>query len=191
VTGTPLGRIVRIQVQRDSVKRKGTGYDPTPILSVGEAAIGPFGVVGRHDDAWVIDVHHGAHPSGKGGGRRALSIGFTHHYEMMDRRFGVASLGCAGENVIVDVDHIIGLDDLAGTVVILTDEGEVPLTGARVATPCVEFTSFLLGRDGVAPRAEVADDLAFLDGGTRGYILDVGHLTHPMVVRLGDMVEVR
>jgi hypothetical protein len=186
-----LGPIVRLQVQRRPLKNRGHGYDPGPILAVSEAAIGPLGVVGRHDGAWVLDVHHGAHPSGRAGGRRALSIGFTHHYERLEERFGRVPLGCAGENLIVEVDGTIGPGDLAGTVVVLAEAGEVPLTGARVATPCVEFTSFLLGRDDVAPRSEVADELAFLGGGTRGYILEVKHLTHSMVVRPGDMVEVR
>jgi hypothetical protein len=188
---TPLGRIARLQVQRDTVKRKGEGYDATPILAVDEAAIGPLGIVGRHDDAWVVDVHHRAHPSGKGGGRRALSIGFTSHYDRILERFGSAPVGCAGENVIVEVDRVIGLDDLSGEVVIVSDGGEVSLTGARVATPCLEFTSFLLGRSEVAPRVEIADDVAFLDGGTRGYILDVAHLERPMRVRVGDQVMVR
>lgn len=186
-----LGPIARLQVQRDSVKSRHTGYDPAPILSVSEAAIGPLGMVGRHEDAWVIDVHHGAHPAGKGAGRRALSVGFTAHYEHMQRRFGDAPLGCAGENVIVAAEEVIGLSDLAGTIVILAEAGEVALNGARVATPCVEFTSFMLGREGVAPRHEVADDLAFLDAGTRGYILGVAHLARPMIVRVGDLVVVR
>jgi hypothetical protein len=189
--GRPLGPIVRLQVQRASLKRRREGYDPTPILPVDQAAIGPLGVVGRHGDSWIVDVHHGAHPNGRAGGRRALSIGFSHHYDRIAERFGSAPLGCAGENVIVEVAHAVRPDDLAGTVVIITAEGEVPLTGARVATPCVEFTSFLLGREGVAARAEVADDIAFLDGGTRGYILEVKHLTRPMIVQVGDMVEVR
>lgn len=191
MTETPLGPIVRLQVQRETVKRKGAGYDPGPILSVPEAAIGPFGMVGRHDGAWVIDVHHKAHPAGRAGGRRPLSIGFTSHYERMAGRFGSAPLGCAGENVIVGVDRTILPGDLAGRIVILAEDGEVSLTGARVSTPCVEFTSFLLGRDGVAPRGEVADDLAFLDGGTRGYILQVAHLEGPAIVRPGDLVVVR
>jgi hypothetical protein len=186
-----LGPIARLQVQRDSVKSRHAGYDPAPILSVAAAAIGPLGVVGRHDDAWVMDVHHGAHPAGKGGGRRALSVGFTSHYDHMERRFGAAPIGCAGENVIVAADEVIGLCDLAGTIVILAEAGEVALDGARVATPCVEFTSFMLGREGVAPRDEVADELAFLDGGTRGYILGVAHLDRPMIVRVGDLVVVR
>jgi hypothetical protein len=71
-----LGPIVRLQVQRDPLKVKGVAYDPAGILAVDEAAIGPQGIVGRHDGTWVLDTHHAAHPRSQAGGRRALSIGF-------------------------------------------------------------------------------------------------------------------
>lgn len=185
-----LGTVARLQVQTETVKRKGEGYDPTPILDVGAAAIGPYGIVGLRDGAWVVDVHSVAHPRAKGGGRRALSIGFTSHYDLMASRFGDAPLGCAGENVIVATDGIVSPSDLAGDVVVDGEHGRLVLRGARVATPCVEFTSFLLGRTGLAERTEVLDDLAFLDGGTRGYILEVSHLPRAVVVRVGDVVSV-
>lgn len=186
-----LGSIVRLQVQRDPVKARGEGYDPTPILAVDEAAIGPLGMVGRYDGAWVVDAHHGAHPRSRAGGRRALSIGFTAHYAAMADHFGSAPLGCAGENIIVETDRMIGAETLEGDLIVTTADGELRLTGARVATPCLEFTSFLLGRSEVAPRSEIAADVASLDEGVRGFILEVAHLERPVVIRVGDSVSIR
>ena len=67
---TSLGQIARIQIQRSILKFKGLRYDPTPLLEVSEAAIGPLGITGIHDGAHVMEVHHAAHPSGRGGGTR-------------------------------------------------------------------------------------------------------------------------
>jgi len=184
-----LGPIVRIQVQRNPVKSEGKGYDPGPILAVEEAVIGPPGLIGRHDHAWLVDAHHATHPASRGGGRRALSIGFSEHYARMAERFRSAPLGCAGENLIVETDRRVILADL-GSVVVRTAEGEVPLGGARVAAPCREFTSFLLGRPDVALREEIADDLAFLEDGMRGYILDLKPLEGAHRIRVGDVVVV-
>ncbi len=38
---------------------------------------------------------------------------------------------------------------------------------------------------------EQPDDVAFLDDGMRGFILDVSHLERPVTIRLGDSVTVR
>jgi hypothetical protein len=185
---TLLGPVLRLQVQRRALKTPRVGYDPTPILTVGQAAIGPDGFAGLHDGGWVLDCHHRAHPESDGTGRRALSMGFSEHYERMAARFGSAPLGCGGENVIVDCGRRIDLDDLSGSVVIHASEGDVPLTGAFVAAPCLEFTSFLLGRSDVGTQEEIGEDRAFLHEGTRGYILSVARLDRPHLVRVGDEV---
>ena len=186
-----LGSIVRIQVQRDPLKQRGVGYDPAGILAVEEAAIGPQGIVGRHEGAWVLDTHHAAHPRSQAGGRRALSIGFTGHYQRMAERFGTAAVGCAGENLIVETPDRMMPEDLAGVLLVRGPSGEFELHKARVAAPCAEFTSWIKGLDRVVPKAEQPEDLAFLDEGMRGYILDVSHLTGSMPVRVGDEVWLR
>lgn len=186
-----LGPIVRIQVQRDPLKTRGIGYDPAGILAVNEAAIGPQGIVGRHDQSWVLDTHHAAHPRSQAGGRRALSIGFTGHYDRMAQRFGAAPLGCAGENLIVKTTDRVMPPDLTGVLVVRGASGEFELHRARVAAPCAEFTSWVKRLDVVLSKAEQPEDLAFLDDGMRGYILDVAHLERPMGVRVGDEVFVR
>jgi len=178
-------------VQREPLKVKGVGYDPSGILSVDEASVDAQGMVGRHDGAWIVDTHHAAHPSAGGGGRRALSIGFAGHYDLMASRFGSARLGCGGENIILDTPGRVTTDDLAGEVVVHTPEGDVVLRSARVAAPCAEFTSWIKGLDAVVPKLDQPDDVAFLDAGTRGFILDVSLLDRPLVVRVGDRVTVQ
>lgn len=186
-----LGPIVRLQVQRDPLKARGIGYDPTAILAVEEAAIGPLGIVGRHEGAWVLDTHHAAHPRSQAGGRRALSIGFTGHYDRMAGRFGAAPLGCAGENVIVETPGRLALSDLTGALVVRSRDEEFEVRQARVAAPCAEFTSWIKGLDVVVAKHDQPEDVAFLDDGMRGYILEVTHLARPRTVRLGDEVWLR
>jgi MOSC domain-containing protein YiiM len=186
-----LGRIIRLQVQRDPLKVKGVSYDPSGILAIDEASLDAHGMIGRHADAWVVDAHHAAHPKTCAGGRRALSIGFAGHYEAMASRFGAARLGCAGENIIVDTPGRVTTDDLLGEVVVHAAEGDVILGDARVAAPCAEFTSWIKGLDMVIPKIDQPEDVAFLDNGTRGFILDVSRLDGPVFVRVGDRVSVR
>lgn len=186
-----LGPIVRLQVQCDPLKNRGFGYDPSPIAEVEEASLDGAGMVGRRDGAWMLDVHHPAHPRARAGGRRALSIGFTSHYAAIADHFGRGEVGCAGENIIVDTPGRVTQDDLAGEILVRAADGDVVLRGARVASPCAEFTSWLKGLDVVLPKQDQPDDVAFLDDGMRGYILSVDHLEGPMKVRVGDRVSVR
>jgi hypothetical protein len=188
---TLLGRIVLLQVQRQALKIDGVGYDPAPLLPCTAIALGPDGILGDHDGGWVVDVHGAGHPRSRGGGRRALSVGFTSHYRAIAARYGEVPLGVAGENLIVETDEPIRPASLAGTIVIETAQGSVELSGARVAAPCREFTSYLLGRTDVAPRGEIAADLEFLADGMRGYVFSTGHLRGWTEVRTGDRLWVR
>jgi MOSC domain-containing protein YiiM len=188
VAERPIGRLARIQVQREPLKTSGVGYDPGPILDVDRAAIGPLGIAGSHEGAWVLDVHHAAHPRVRGGGNRALSIGFAGHYRRISERFGSTPFGCGGENLIVDSDARVHLADLGETIVIRGADGDLMLRSPRVAAPCAEFTSFLKGLDVVLPQRDQADDVSFLDDGMRGYILGVDHLEASHLVAVGDEV---
>ena len=97
--GDETGPIVRLQVQKIPIKRRGEGYAPEGLLIVDRAAVDAWGMVGWHGDAWVVDAHHTAHPSRRGGGRRQLSIGFTGHYSEMERRFGNAPIGIINTDI--------------------------------------------------------------------------------------------
>lgn len=181
-----LGPIALLQVQRLPAKMPGGRYEPGVILPVKEAWVGPEGMAGLHEGAWVLDAHHAAHPARRGGPGRALSIGFTGHYRLMEQRFGTAPLGVGGENIVVQAEGRVYLKDLLGTVVIRGAGGELVLTGAKVAAPCLPFTSFLLGLDRVAERPEVAEPLEFLGEGMRGFVLGAEPGTAPRIVRPGD-----
>jgi len=186
-----LGPIVLLQVQRTPLKAPGGPYDPRPLLPVSEAAIGSEGMAGFHEGAWVLDAHHAAHPARRGGAGRAVSIGFTGHYRLMAERFGSVPLGIGGENLIVEAPGRLYLRDLLGTVLVRTSAGDLTLVGAKVAAPCLPFTSFLLGLDRVAERPEVAEPLEFLSDGMRGFVLGAPPGSAPVIIRPGDEVWVR
>jgi hypothetical protein len=186
--GELIGPIVRLQVQMDPIKVKGSGYLPHKILPVQTAAVDAWGMVGRHEGAWVVDAHHKAHPASRAGGRRPLSVGFTGHYRLMGERFESAPAGIAGENILVD-GPALALGDLGEGLVIETSNGDlVRLERPRVAAPCVEFTSFMLGLDHVAPLAEIEEPLAALHDGRRGFIVAADHDPNPIAVSVGDLV---
>src|SRR6266480_3261151 len=121
-----IGTITRLQIQRGSLKRgeKPTRvYDPTPLVSVPALSVTPEGALGASPDgadAWIVDVHHRAHPHTKNeDGLHGISLGFTAHYDAMRKHFGgKLELGCAGENIIATSDRRFGYDELAGGVAI-------------------------------------------------------------------------
>ncbi len=183
----PIGRIVRLQVHAEPLKQNGA-YVPDPLVSINRAVVGADGMLGWDGTGWIVDTHHTAHPRAKGGGKRVLSIGFTGHYAAMADRFDSAPLGVAGENIVVD-GPAVGADDIAsGLVVRRADGAEIEFRSPNPAVACTGFTSYLLNSDEVLGRDVVADHLAFLSTGTRGFILDVGHIEHPAEIAVGDEV---
>ena len=170
-----LGRIVRLQIQRSSLKtgeKPRRSYDPAPLLAVDRVAVGPDGVLGESaDGAWLVDVHHRAHPWTKNpDGVHGVSLGFTSHYGLMRERFGARiTLGCAGENIIVETTGRIAVEDLDTGVALLAPDGReiARLEVLQVAHPCRPFTGWALG--GTVEADVLKEQLQFLDGGTRGY----------------------
>ncbi|MEN8041435.1 MAG: hypothetical protein ABFR95_08020 [Actinomycetota bacterium] len=185
--GEFIGEVVRLQVQRVPIKVKGTGYLPEEILPVERASVDAWGMLGWYGGAWIVDAHNKAHPSRRGGGRRPLSVGFTGHYSAMADRFGNAPIGIAGENLIVD-GPALWLDDLGEGLVVETSDGDLLLERPRVAAPCLEFTSFMLGLDEIAPLENIEDALADLHDGRRGFIVAADHQPNPIEVSVGDKV---
>src|SRR2546423_14119510 len=104
-----LGRIVRLQIQRSSLKtgeKPRRSYDPAPLLAVDRVALGPDGVLGEEPagGARLGDVHPRAHPETKNeDGGHGGSLGFTSHSALMRERVGARiTLGCGGGNIIVE-----------------------------------------------------------------------------------------
>ena len=190
-----IGTITRLQIQRGSLKRgeKPTRvYDPTPLLSVPALNVTPEGALGASPDgadAWIVDVHHRAHPYTKNeDGLHGISLGFTAHYDAMRHHFGgTLEVGCAGENIIATSERRFGYDELAGGVAILAPDGSqrVRLKVLQVAHPCRPFTGWALGKQ-VEPE-ELKKHLQFLDGGMRGFYC-VGEGTG--TVSLGDHIAI-
>jgi hypothetical protein len=186
-----LGRIVRLQIQRSSLKtgEKPTRvYDPSPLLSVDCLALGPDGVLGQDNGgAWLVDVHHRAHPATKNeDGAHGVSLGFTSHYGEMHDRFGDRiTIGCAGENIIVETTGRVTLADVARGVTLLAGDGRelARLEVLEVARPCRPFTGWALG--GRVEPEVLKEQLQFLDGGMRGYYCRGGAAG---VVSVGDRV---
>jgi hypothetical protein len=186
----PIGTIVRLQIQRGSLKtgaKPNRRYDPAPILSVEQLQVSPDGVLGGMADAWIVDVHHRAHPATKNAdGLHGVSVGFTSHYAAMRERFGARVVpGCAGENIILETDRRFTFDDLRAGLAIVDGTGQerVRLRVLDVARPCRPFTGWALGQH-VEPEV-LRDSLKFLDQGMRGfYCLGIGSGT----VSLGDQV---
>src|SRR5260370_17109257 len=86
-----VGRIVRLQIQRSSLKtgkKPNRAYDPAPLLTVDRLALGPDGALGAGSDgSWVVDVHHLAHPRTKNeDGAHGASIALTSHYPLLPHR---------------------------------------------------------------------------------------------------------
>ena len=184
-----LGRIVRLQLQRDSLKAGPPGgrwYDPAPLLSVDALYVTADGVALDPTGA-PLDVHHARHPQSKNRrGINGVSVCFTSHYARMRERFGAhVTDGIAGENILVESDRHLTLDDFAGGLLLEGGDGRrLELTRVSVAHPCVEFSRFVLG-DRLARPALVSETLKFLDGGLRGFYAAVDGV-EPWAVRVGD-----
>jgi hypothetical protein len=171
-----IGLIKHVQLQRSSLKqgqRPQRYYDPAPLLLVERLRLAPGGVsaVGA-DDEPIIDIHHAGHPETKQRqGLNGISIGFTSHYRAMRARYGAhLNDGCAGENILIQSDHIWSIDDLGPALVIGRADGQmVALDGLIVAAPCVEFSRFAHISADPLTADQLRTTLQFLDGGMRGF----------------------
>lgn len=100
-------------------------------------------------------------------------------------------LGAAGENIVVKADGVFKTADLGDRIIIRGRDGEVALNSPRVAKPCLPFTSYMLDLPAVGTLQEIGYDLAFLDAGMRGFIVDIEEGSQPFRVRVGDEVLLR
>ena len=173
--GRLVGTVRRLQVQRSRLKpgpRGQRAYDPAPLLEVEAVEVGPRGL--RAPDG-ALDVHHADHPDSRNVQLyNGLSVLPRAHYDQLRARFGPHVVdGAAGESLLLDTVGPLREEDLAGTLLLDTDDGDpLELTGARAAPPCVEFSRWVLGRGAeTAVDDEVQDALAFLQDGRRGFYL--------------------
>lgn len=184
-----LGRIIKLQIQAEPLKATGR-YEPSHLLTAERALISEAGMLIGDENGWLVDAHHLAHPRARGGGNRALSIGFTGHYEAMAQRFDSVPVGIAGENIIVD-GPAVRMAEISGGLIIRRSSGvEIGLAEPRPAAPCRPFTSFLLGSDEVLQRETIQSELAFLSHGTRGFLVSVDHGERYEEIAVGDEVLV-
>jgi len=193
---TVIGPIIRLQIQRGPLKvgeKPNQRYTPDLIAPVETFLVTRLGITARVEQLQTFDVHHSAHPSKKNeDGRNAISVGFLSHYGDMQRRFGThLTLGCAGENILVDSDRRFRLEDLAGGLVLLDPSGQEKgrLTDLEVATPCRPFAGFA-HRYETVDAAVLKESLQFLDGGTRGFYCSLASGSEPVTVAVGDLVAV-
>ena len=133
---TEVGRIAFVQVQRSSLKkgeRPNRYYDPAPLLTVPAMLLTPRGVVGIADGRKIIDVHHADHPQSKNKNfENCISIGFTSHYRAMQKKFGAHVYdGCAGENIIIEVERQMTIDDLGDSLTIQSGDRSIRLPTHR------------------------------------------------------------
>jgi hypothetical protein len=189
-----IGPIVRLQIQRGALKvgEKGAKrYLTEPIEVFDRLRLSRDGITALEAGGEILDAHHRDHPLKKNDdGGHGVSVGFTAHYHAMEQRFGAhMTLGCAGENIIVDAPQRLAPEEAAAGFLILDRSGREKgrLVDVVVARPCKPFTGFALGNAPVAPDL-FQDSLRFLDGGMRGYYCT--WRGEPTVIEVGDVVTV-
>jgi hypothetical protein len=188
---TELGRVVRLQVQTQSLKRGERPrrvYDPAPLREVARMRLTPRGAAGlTARGETVLDVHHVDHPASQSAPGREVSFGFTSHYRQMRDRYGPhVATGCAGENILLESERTYSLEDFAGGLeFVRAGSGErVRLDEVSVAAPGVEFSRFSLSDPQASPQ-DLKPVLQFLDGGTRGYCFTPGS---DFILSAGDLL---
>ena len=186
---TPLGKIVRLQIQRSRLKlgeKPDQYYDPSALIVVNELHLTPKGAFAIVNGEMILDIHHTDHPRTRNSNdANDLSIGFTSHYQAMRKRYGDHLFdGCAGENILVAVSTREDLATLASGLLIQNGDAAsaVRLTDLMVALPCAPFSKFAAKSDD--PQT-VKGALQFLDDGTRGFYCVVNQ---EATIRVGDDV---
>lgn len=191
---TVIGPIVRLQVQRSPLKL-GEGverrYHTAPIATVDRLLLTRDGAVGVLGNSEILDIHHRRHPAGKNDdGKHGVSLGFTSHYREMQERFGRhITLGCAGENLIVEAESRIDPETAARGFALLDRAGRPKgyLKDVSITHPCRPFARFAHGGPQITAE-QLKETLAFLDGGTRGFYCTFYSDREPVTIEPGDLL---
>ncbi len=187
----PLGKIVRLQIQRAPLKtgeKPNRQYDPAPLLPVTQLTLTTEGAWARSTEGErIVDIHHLQHPDTHSiNNTNPLSVNFTSHYEMMKAEFGGHLWnGCAGENILVDTTARLTLDQLAQGLAVQRQNGDevIWLRETLVAHPCRPFSGYVMG----GTEASVKEALQFLDNGMRGFYCQLAH-NQPVTISIGDTI---
>ncbi len=169
----------------------GTGqYDLRALVTADRLRLTPDGVLGLSDDAWIVDRHHRHHPDARHWHTsETLSFGFTSHYDHMWSVFRKTPLGRAGENVVVETEEMLTIDDMAGGLMIETEQGPIEFSPPEILEPCVEFTRFMTDRNDADAR-ELKPWREKLRNGVRGYVVGIVG-PDPVEIAPGDRLSVR
>lgn len=190
-----LGKIVRLQVQRESIKsgsKPNERYTPeSHLLSVQSLRLDADGVQGvAADGSTIPDVHNRSHPRSKYRGNNGISLIFTGHYAAIRGRFGDHMVdGIAAESILVDCDEILPLESIQRGIVIVGDDREINIGPWEVAHPCAPFSKYCLQfPEDAKPDRRITETLKFLDDGMRGFLAVFPDEAEPVEIRLGDVV---
>ena len=165
-----VGEVVKLQIHRRH-QRDGENYRLDPLAEVSTLRLTDGGPIGFDGASWIVDCHHRYHPQATTHRpARALSIGFTAHYEDIWQRFTPIPLGAGGENLIVSSDEVISEAELSGGIRIGPPQASILVSDAKVAEPCVAFTRLVTGRS-EASAHDLAEDREHLRRGIRGFVM--------------------
>ncbi|PJF32722.1 MAG: hypothetical protein CUN52_00210 [Phototrophicales bacterium] len=194
-----IGTIKQTQIQRDRLKigeKPNQSYRPDPLLTVDAVRLTPHGVIGlTADGGELIDVHHANHPNTRNvQHQNGISVGFTFFYKHMQNRFGEkATIGIAGENIIIDDDGQLDVNGITegATLIIenVTTGAKNRFTLGRGIPPCRPFTRYIT-QNPTLDGDELEAHLQFLSNGMRGFYLFLDDMTHIPVIQAGDKVYI-
>ena len=191
-----IGSVKQLQIQLASLKvgkKPDRYYDPTPLLAVEKLYVMMNGAIGQSfDGERIVDIHNSTHPLSHNSGENAISISFTSHYQAIRARFGTdITDGCAGENILVETATEQTLAELAHGLVIQSRQTghSIHLREILVATPCIEFSYFVL-REPQATSEQIKEALQFLHYGRRGFYASLADEQEEGTIEVGDEVFV-
>ncbi len=195
-----IGTIKQTQIQRDRMKigeKPNQYYKPDPLLAVDSVRLTPNGVIGlTADGGELLDVHHANHPNTRNvENRNGISIGFTFFYRQMHNRFGeMATLGIAGENIIIDDGGNLDVKDVTpGATLIIESATTGQKNSFTIGTgipPCRPFTRYLT-QNPTLDGDELESHLQFLSNGMRGFYIFLEENTALPLIQAGDKVYIQ
>jgi hypothetical protein len=192
-----LGTVKLTQIQRDRLKigeKPNQFYKPDPLFAVDALQLTPNGVVGKTaDGGYMLDAHHANHPNTRNvKNRNGISIAFTFLYNQMKNRFGdTATLGIAGENIIIDDEGNFDANAVKDGATIIIENSttgkKTSLFVGKGIPPCRPFTRYMTKQDDL-DGDELEEHLQFLSNGMRGFYVFLDNANETPMIQAGDKV---